>query len=68
MSSAQRTSDYHWRRSMIISKVFGEMSVKDKRYIFTALRSQGATEHTFIPKFGVTIGEFAANQIVHSEK
>lgn len=68
MADTQRTSDYQWRRSMIVAQNMRAMTVKDKRHIFTALRSQGATEHTFVPKFGVTIGEFAAFQIVHNEK
>jgi len=54
-----------YEKSVILGSVLSQLRVKDKRRLFNLMRTQSnVNEHTFLPQFGFTFGEFALWQIL----
>uniref|UniRef100_A0A6C0KE94 Uncharacterized protein n=1 Tax=viral metagenome TaxID=1070528 RepID=A0A6C0KE94_9ZZZZ len=58
---------FQWQRTVINYHSVRRLNVKDKRVVFNVLRNEAASDSTFIPLIGMTIGEFAVYQIVNEK-
>lgn len=48
-----------WERYTVMAHIIFSLSIKDRRHIFTLVRSPPNTADLFFPKFGFTLGDFA---------
>lgn len=49
-----------WSKYIVMSYHVGRLGMRDKRFVFSALRKAGEVdEDMFIPRLGITTGEFA---------
>ena len=48
---------------LLIQRVL-ELNVRDKRELFWLIRSGKVDEHDFVPRFAMTIGDFAVGNVV----
>jgi hypothetical protein len=57
----------HWY-NVAMAKYIHTLRVRDKRNIYVAMRQKPlVTADTFLPKFGVVIGEFAGWQVLNDK-
>lgn len=61
-----------WKKYIVLSCHMEKMGIKERRKIFTLLRSDLCDQDSFLPTFGVTAAEFAMWQVLcktrHSER
>lgn len=61
-----------WRKYKVMSRVIEGLNVRHKRNIFQYMRdlvlgeTTGGSNHTFIPAYGMTLGEFSLFQLMQS--
>ncbi len=61
-----------YRKYMVMSRVIELLNVRHKRNIFQYMRdlvlgdAEGGSNHTFIPAYGMTLGEFSLFQLMPS--
>lgn len=56
-----------FQRQKALIKMVGDLRIRDRREIFSFIRTEQTDETTFLPFFGMTIGEFAVAHIINSE-
>ena len=54
-----------WKKYMCIYSSVTQLSVKEKRKIFSIIRSADASEQTLLLTHGMTLGNFCTMQILH---
>lgn len=53
-----------WKKYVALSMYIQNMKVREKRHVFHIMRGPGVTHDTFMPQYGITVGEFATWQIL----
>ena len=53
-----------WKKYVSLSMYIQNMKVREKRAVFHVMRGAGVTHNTFLPAFGVTVGEFSTWQVL----
>lgn len=53
-----------WEKYIVLSNTIESLKVKEKRYIFSCLRTNECTCDSFFPIFGFTTAEFAVWQVL----
>lgn len=66
MNSNNLTTVGYDRQVALVKKVSG-LRIRDRREIFSYIRDASTTEATFMPYYGLTVGEFAVAQIIATE-
>lgn len=56
-----------YQRQKALIKTVGDLRIRDRREIFSYIRTEQTDETTFLPYYGMTIGEFAVAHIINSE-
>jgi hypothetical protein len=54
-------------RQLALIKKVGALRIRDRREIFSYIRDNSTNEATFMPYYGLTVGEFAVAQIIATE-
>ena len=53
-----------WERYTVLSHCIHNLSVRDRRTIFTIAKTGAMTPDVFLPHYGMTFGEFAVWYII----
>lgn len=65
--TAQQVSvgDVIHERNQLLQQYVAGMRVRDRRFVFTHIENHGGVTHnTFLPHYGIRVGEFAVNYIL----
>ena len=57
-----------WERYTVLSKVIGNMTIRDRRNLFHTMRSLPVSPEAFFPSMGFTVAEFAVWHILGDAK
>lgn len=67
MQPLESTSVATYYRQVALIKTVNALRIRDRRQIFSYLRDETSNEATFLPFFGLTLGEFSIAQVITSE-
>jgi len=56
-----------YERQVAMMNKVSSLRIRDRREIFSYIRDNATTEATFMPYYGLTVGEFAVAQIIATE-
>lgn len=57
-----------WERYTVLSNAITNLSIKERRHIFQAIRKEEASQDSFFPAYGFTLSEFAVWHVLGDSK